>query len=190
LPARSPLSSPLAGQALVAEGQGRAYGQQILIRQQVGQRFFGWISYSLVRSQRRSSEDGDYRLSDYDQTHVLTALATYDIGAGFEVGARVRYATGFPRTQVVDAFYDVRRDQFQPVFGAHNQLRIPAFFAVDLRGAKKFSIGDTTLDVYVEVQNISNHANAEEIVYDANYSARDYVTGLPILPIAGVKWTF
>jgi TonB family protein len=190
LPARSPLSSPLAGQALVAQGQGRAYGQQILIRQQVGQRFFGWISYSLVRSQRRASESSNYRLSDYDQTHVLTALASYDLGAGFEVGARVRYASGFPRTEVIDAFYDVRRDQFQPVFGAHNQLRIPAFFAIDLRGAKKFSIGDTTLDVYVEVQNVSNHSNAEEIVYDASYSERDYVTGLPILPIAGVKWTF
>ena len=190
LPARSPLSSPLAGQALIAQGQGRAYGQQILLRQEFGRRFFGWISYSFVRSERRARETSDYRLSDYDQTHVLTALASYDLGAGFEVGARARFATGFPRTDVIDAFYDVRRDQFQPVFGDQNGLRIPSFFAVDLRGAKKFTIGDTTLDVYVEVQNVTNHDNAEEIIYSPDYSRKDYVTGLPILPIAGVKWTF
>lgn len=189
LPARSPLSSPLTGQALLARGEGRAYGQQLLVRQEIGKRFFGWVSYSLVRSERRAGDSAAYRLSDYDQTHVLTALASYDLGAGFEVGARVRYATGFPRTDVIAAYYDVRRDRYQPEFGAQNQLRIPAFFAVDLRAAKQLKLGDTALDIYVEVQNVTNHENAEEIVYAADYSSRDYVTGLPILPIAGVKWT-
>lgn len=189
LPARSPLASPLAGQALLPSGTGRAYGQQLLLRQEVGQRFMGWISYSLVRSQRRSGDAGAYRLSDYDQTHVVTAVASYDLGHGFEVGARVRYATGFPRTDVVDAYYDVRRDRYQPVFGAQNAIRIPAFFSVDVRASKKLTLGPTSLDVYLEVQNVTNHANAEEIVYSANYAEREYVTGLPILPIAGVKWT-
>ena len=189
LPARSPLSAPLAGQALLARGEGRAYGQQLLIRGEVGERFFGWLSYSLVRSQRRAGDSGAYRLSDYDQTHVLTALASYDLGAGFEVGARMRYATGFPRTPVTDAYYDVRRDRYQPVFGAQNSLRIPAFFALDVRVAKKLDIGNTRLDIYVEVQNITNHENAEEIVYSPDFSERGYVTGLPILPIAGLKWT-
>jgi hypothetical protein len=178
LPARSPLSAPLAGQALLARGEGRAYGQQLLIRGEVGERFFGWLSYS-----------GDYRLSDYDQTHVLTALGSYQLGAGFEVGARMRFATGFPRTPVTDAYYDVRRDRYQPVFGAQNSLRIPAFFALDVRASKKFELGNTQLDIYVEVQNVTNHENAEEIVYSPDFGERGYVTGLPILPIAGLKWT-
>ncbi|MET0384873.1 MAG: TonB-dependent receptor [Polyangiales bacterium] len=189
LPARSPLSSPLTGQALLARGEGRAYGQQLLLRQEIGKSFFGWISYSLVRSERRAADSGAFRLSDYDQTHVFTALASYDLGAGFEVGARLRYATGFPRTAVTDAYYDVRRDRYQPVFGRQNGLRIPAFFAVDVRGSKKFKLGDTSLDVYIEVQNVTNHENAEEIVYSPDYTERAYVTGLPILPIAGLKWT-
>lgn len=189
LPARSPLSAPLAGQALLPRGEGRAYGQQLLIRGEVGERFFGWLSYSLVRSQRRAGSSGDYRLSDYDQTHVLTMLASYNLGAGFEVGARMRYATGFPRTPVTDAYFDVRRDRYQPVFGAQNSLRIPAFFALDVRASKRFDIGNTQLDIYVEVQNVTNHENAEEIVYSPDFSERGYVTGLPILPIAGLKWT-
>jgi TonB family protein len=189
LPSRSPLSAPLAGQALLARGQGRAYGQQLLIRGELGENFFGWISYSLVRSQRRASDSASYRLSDYDQTHVFTALASYKLGAGFEVGARVRYATGFPRTEVVSAYFDVRRDRYQPVFGAQNALRIPAFFALDVRASKHFDLGNTSLDIYVEVQNVTNHENAEEIVYSPDFGERGFVTGLPILPIAGLKWT-
>ena len=42
-----------------------------------------------------------YRLFDQDQTHVLGLLASYDLGRGFEVGGRFRYATGMPRTPVV-----------------------------------------------------------------------------------------
>ena len=34
-----------------------------------------------------------YHLYDFDQTHVLGAVASWDIGAGFEVGGRFRYAT-------------------------------------------------------------------------------------------------
>ena len=45
-------------------------------------------------------------------------------------------------------------------------------------------------EIYFDVQNVTNHANAEEIVYNYNYTKRDYITGLPILPVFGarVEW--
>jgi TonB family protein len=187
---RSPLPSPLSAQALVQQGEGRAYGQQILLREELSKRLFGWLSYSIVRSERRAGPNAQYRAFDYDQTHVLTALVSYDIGAGFELGARVRYATGFPRTQVIDAFYDARRDTFQPVFGRQNAIRIPAFFQVDARVAKHFDIAKTTLDVYLEVQNVTDQTNSEELVYNADYSRTKYITSIPILPVAGLRWSF
>jgi TonB family protein len=190
LTVRSPVQSPLAGEAIIQEGEGRAYGAQVLLRQELISGFFGWLSYSLVRSERRVSEDSEWRPFDYDQTHVLTALASYDLGAGFEVGVRARYATGFPRTEVIDAYYDARRDIYQPRFGAHNQLRIPAFVQLDARASKRFTLGGTELDLYLELQNMTNRENPEELVYDADYSSRKYITGLPILPVAGARWTF
>jgi TonB family protein len=187
---RSPLSSPLNAQALVQQGEGRAFGQQILIREELAKGLFGWLSYSLVQSQRRLSSSDSYRPSDYDQTHVLTVVLSYELGAGFELGARVRYATGFPRSEVIDAFYDARRDLFQPIFGSQNGIRIPAFFQVDLRIAKHFDIAKTSLDVYLELQNASNQQNAEEIVYNSDYTKINYITGFPILPVAGLRWSF
>jgi TonB family protein len=190
LTVRSVLDSPLVGQALVQEGEGRAYGAQVLLRQELIEGFFGWLSYSLVRSERRAREGAEWRPFDFDQTHVLTALASYDLGAGFEVGLRARYATGFPRTEVIDAYYDLRRDIYQPRFGRHNQLRIPAFVQLDARASKRFTLSGTELDVYLELQNATHRENPEELIYNADYSERQYITGLPILPVLGARWTF
>jgi hypothetical protein len=162
----------------------------MLLRQELTSHFFGWLSYSFVRSQRRANEDAEWRAFDFDQTHVLTALFSYDLGKGWEVGSRFRYATGYARSEVVDAYYDARRDLYQPIFGAHNRLRLPAFWQLDLRASKRFLLGGTQLNAYVELQNVSNRENAEEIVYDADYSEQQYITGLPLLPVAGLSWEF
>ncbi len=45
-------------------------------------RFFGWVSYTLMRSERQDHPGLDWRLFDYDQTHVFTALGSFDLGRG------------------------------------------------------------------------------------------------------------
>jgi TonB family protein len=185
---RSALPSPQQAQALVQDGFGRAYGGQLLLRHELTAGFFGWLSYSWVRSQRIDAGSGQYRLFDFDQTHVLTALASYTLGAGFELGARFRFSSGYPRTPVTGAVYDSRTDTYQPVFGAHNSIRIPAFYEFDVRVSKRFGFGSgTELEIYLDVHNVSNHPNPEEIVYNFNYSSKSYITGLPILPVLGAK---
>jgi TonB family protein len=187
LPIRSPASSPLLAQALVGEGQGRAFGTQFMLRRDLGGGFFGWVSYTLLRSERTDRPDGGYRPFDYDQTHVFTALGSYDLGAGFEVGARLRYATGLPRTPVVRSYFDARRDQFTPVFGPHNSERIAAFYQLDVRASKRWKAGPLGLECFLDVQNVTNHPNAEEIVYSRDYRQKSFITGLPLLPIVGAK---
>lgn len=188
LAVRAPSPAPARAQALVSTGEGRSYGVQVLVRQELARGFVGWFSYSLLRSERRSSPDAFWRLSDYDQTHVLTALFSYELGRGFEVGLRFRYATGSPRTPVASAWFDARRDRWEPVFGAQNSIRVSDFVQLDARVAKRFSIGRTTLDVSLEVQNVTNQANAEEIVYDPTFTRQGTISGLPLLPVLGARW--
>lgn len=186
---RNPATSPLLAEALSGIGSGRSYGVQMLLRQALAAHVSGWISYAVVRSERRDGPDAALRPSDYDQSHVLTGVGTWDLGKGFDVGARVRFATGFPRTPVVRALYDARRDAYTPVFGAKNSERIPAFFQIDLRGTKRFTLPKGELETYIELQNVMNRENPEEIVYSANYRDKGFITGLPILPVVGARWT-
>jgi TonB family protein len=201
LASRSASETPLLAQALVMEGEGRAYGGQILVRKELAKGFFGWVSYSMIRSERMDHPGNSWRLFDYDQTHVATLVGSYDMGRGWELGARVRYTSGFPRTPVVGAYFNTRRDLYEPYFGAQNTARIPAFFAVDLRLAKRWILGGgpaapgeagegkqpTRLEVFLDVQNVTNRSNREDVVYDYAYRTRDYITGLPILPVLGAR---
>src|SRR5207253_2167022 len=98
----------------------------------------------------------DYRLFDFDQTHVLTALFSYDLGGGFDFGLRGRYATGYPRTPVVGSFFDSRTASYQPILGTQNSIRIPAFAELDARLSKRFTIQRSHLELYLDVQNVSD----------------------------------
>jgi hypothetical protein len=187
LTSRSELATPALAQALVSEGVGHAFGGQILVRQALLKGFFGWASYSLMRSERQDHPDQPWRLFDYDQTHVFTVVASYEPGLGFEVGARFRYASGFPRTPVLGSFYDSRRDLYEPYFGPQNSIRIPAFVALDVRAAKRFDLGRVKIEVYVDVQNVTNQKNAEDLVYNYDYTKQSTITGLPILPVFGAR---
>lgn len=190
LVSRAEEKTPLLARALVDEGEGRAYGGQILVRKALVRGFFGWASYSLIRSERKDHPDRPYRLFDSDQTHVVTVVASYEPGLGFEFGARVRYASGFPRTPVIGAFLGSRREIYEPYFGAQNSTRLPAFFQVDLRAAKRFTFGRVKVEVYLDVQNVSNTQNAEDLVYSHDYKKKSFITGLPILPVLGARADF
>ena len=185
LAVRSSLPTPTLAQALVPDGSGRSYGVQILVRQEAWHGLFGWVSYTLSRSER-TTPAGAWRLFDYDQPHVLTLVASQQAGA-WTLGARVRVASGLPRTPVVGAFYDATGDQYDPLFGPQNSVRLPAFWQIDARVDRRGSIGRAAFDAYLEVLNLTDHTNAEEYVYNLDYTRRGAVTGLPFVAVAGVK---
>ena len=187
LPARNELATPPLAQALTQDGIGRSYGGQVLLRQELFKGFFGWVTYSLSRSERKDHPDRDWRLFDYDQTHVLGVVASYEY-RGWVAGVRFRYTSGMPRTPVIGAYYDSRGDQYQPIFGAQNSIRIPDFVQLDVRIEKTITFKrGVQLNIFADIQNITNRSNPEEIVYNYNFTQRDYITGLPILSVVGTR---
>src|SRR5262249_32889511 len=164
LVSRNELPTPPLAQALTQDGIGPVYGGPMLLPQARWRGFFGWVTYSAIRSDRRDHPEQPYRLFDFDQTHVLAVLASYAFGHGWEVGARFRYTTGFPRTDVVGAFYNVRDDQYEPIFGAHNAIRIPPFYQLDMRLERQMAFQRYKLSLFVDVQNLTNRRNPEEFI--------------------------
>ncbi len=187
---RNTADAPRQAEALRASGEGRTFGLQTLLRRELANHVFGWVAYTLMRSERKNAPGLPWRLFDYDQTHVLSAVLVWTPLQGFELGTRFRLASGYPRTQVTGTYYDALRDRAQPVFGAQNEIRIPMFAQLDLRASQAVKLGDTELSVYLEVQNVTNRKNTEELVYSPDFSRRGSIRSLPILPIAGLQWTY
>jgi TonB family protein len=190
LVSRNALSSPPVAQALTQDGAGRSYGGQALLRQELTKGFFGWITYSLIRSERLDHPGQDWRLFDFDQTHVLGVLASYQIGHGWETGARFRYSTGVPRTPVVNALVNENTGDYEPIFGAHNSIRIPAFYQLDARVERSWVLRRAKLNLFLDVQNVTDRQNPEEIIYNRQFTQRFYITGLPTLAVLGARLEF
>jgi hypothetical protein len=187
LAVRNPSPNPQLAQALLPEGVGRAYGLQLLVRQQPWRGWFGWIAYTTSRSERMDTPSSGWRLFDYDQPHALTVVASKELGP-WTAGVRFRYARGLPRTPVVGAFYDARDDVYQPVFGAQNSIRLPDFWQLDLRIDRTFVLGESAkVLVYVEGLNVTNRANGEQYIYNVDSSRRSTITGLPVVAVLGAR---
>jgi TonB family protein len=167
-------------------GEGRIYGLELLAKVEPRGRFFGYLSYTLSKSERLD-RDRVYRLFDYDQPHILTVAAVYRLGRGWELGGTFRFYSGNPDTPVVGALYNKDTDLYSPVFGLVNSIRSPYFHRLDLRIEKVWQFQTWKLAVYLDVQNVYNAANSEGIIYDFEYRTSQKITGIPILPNLGVR---
>ena len=171
-------------------GSGRAYGSELLLRYKPGNggRFFGWVAYTLSRSERKDSDSEDYYRYDYDQTHIVTALASYKLGRGWQIGGRFRYVTGSPYTPEIGGTVDYDAGTYAPVSSlSRNSKRLPAFHQLDVRVDKTWQFRAWALSAYLDVQNAYNHQNTESIGYNFDYSQTSATKGLPLLPIVGIR---
>jgi TonB family protein len=186
----SVISPAPAPEKLANSGIGRIWGFEIFLRQALTSRLFGWLSYSFSKSQRLDAPGDDWHPFAYDQTHVLTAILSYKIGAGWEVGGRLRYATGNPQTPVVGAVKDDNTDTFVPILGPTYSARLPDFIQLDIRIDKIWVFNTWSLDLYLDIQNVTDARSVEGTTYSFNYSQAVYFVGLPIVPVLGLKAVF
>ena len=185
-------------------GLGYAGGMELLVKYKPDEHFFGWVAYTLSRSVRQNVPDLEEYLVAWDQTHILTMLGSYRFGSGWEVGARFRLVSGNLQSPNVcnpadsncdpsriNALFHAASGAYTPIrFGGTNDERLPTFHALDLRVDKKWQFSAWAFSAYLDVQNAYNNQNVEGISYNYDFSGRQYVTGLPILPSIGLRGEF
>lgn len=173
--------------ALRYDGLGRAYGVEVLLRHRQGERFFGWIAYTLMRAERRDGPTSPWRPFEFDQTHILTAVGSVRLGRGWELGARFRYVTGRPTGYDRTLFLSLTGTTIP--LGSEPWLdRVPDFHQLDLRVEKTWVHPWGRVSFFFEVLNAYNRLNAERVRWDADHST-SYPSGvyLPIVPNLGVR---
>jgi TonB family protein len=171
-------------------GEGHVIGAEIVLRHDLNRHFAGWIAYTLSRSLRRDSGQSTDRLFDFDQTHILTAVATYLLPRNWQIGGRFRLVSGNPRTPIVGAVFNAAVDRYDPVFGPVNSARNEAFHQLDLRIDKRWVFKGWMLNVYLDVQNVYNRRSPEGVTYSYDFRQSKVQQGLPILPIVGLRADF
>lgn len=180
--------------AYLNQGVGYAQGTEIFLRHQRDDRFFGWVSYAYALSKRRDRADEPYRPYSFDQTHVATLAASYNLTPTWEFGVKWQYRTGNPYTPVEEASlqFDPRngRPIYIPIYAETNSDRLPAYHRLDLRVSKIFQFSGWQLGIFLELLNTYNRKNLLDYNYSDDYQTRDDINQLPILPYLGITAEF
>jgi outer membrane receptor protein involved in Fe transport len=171
-------------------GEGWAWGLEILAKIPSGKKLSGWVAYTYSRSLRLDAPDAELRSFDFDQPHVLTAIASYKLPKQWNLSGRWRFASGNPETPIGAAIFDSDLDVYIPIPGAVNSLRDPPFHQLDLKIDRAFAWNQWEITAYLDLQNVYNHANPEGVAHNFDYSRSALFTGLPILPSLGLTGTF
>ena len=117
-------------------------------------------------------------------------IASYKLPKGWQVGTRLRYVTGSPKTPVVNSIYNADSTTYSPIYGEPNSKRNDAFFQLDFRVDKTWQYKTWMLSLYLDIQNITNYTNQEGVSYNYDYSESSKIEGIPFFPSIGIKGEF
>jgi hypothetical protein len=110
--------------------------------------------------------------SDWDQRHILNAVAGYQIG-NYDLGARVHVNTGRPV---------LLQGSQAEVF-----VRLPTFYQLDLRAERKFLFDAFTLHVYAEIVNASLSRTVLSLEQDPSTNKVSENSYRIVLPSIGIR---
>jgi outer membrane receptor protein involved in Fe transport len=200
------------------DGIGGAYGAELMARHELSKNLFGWISYTLMRSEARTKPKQPWQLTSFDQTHILTVVGQYKVpwhlpfrewgrlgrlprgllwntgwailSGDWSFGARFRLVSGNPDTPIVSATHDLDTDTFSPKSGGLNTSRLPTFHQLDLRVDYKMAFDNLLVNLYLDAINVYNRKNAETMAWDYRYRESVPLALLPFLPVMGMSAEF
>ena len=171
--------------------EGRIYGGEFFLRHQLANNFFGWVAYTISQSERKDRPGEDWRLFDFDQTHILNLIASYDLPSNWSIGARYRYVTGSPNTEIIAGVFDSDSNDYVRVEETTvNASRNKAFQQLDVRVDKRWVFDTWTLNTYLDLQNAINYENQEGVNYQYDFEDSLPATGIPIFPSIGIRGEF
>lgn len=166
--------------------QGRAYGVEFFLRRRLERGLYGWLSYTLSRSER-FAPGGPVSLFNYDQTHVLNLALSWKINDHWRVGARFQLASGTPVANIIGSIYQTDTREFSP-FTAPGDERTPFSNQLDVRVDYSFRWWRFRMNAFLDVMNAYNAQNGDlGWAYRYDYSQRIPGGGIPILPTIGLR---
>ncbi len=187
---------------------GLAYGMELLLRHPLGNNWFGWLSYSLQRSTRRTKfhrydsagnvigeAEADLPFV-FDQTHIVNLVLSYKFSNSITVGGVVHFNTGRPEAGALGTAThrpgtDTATQRAIWVRSQRDRVdRLPGFLRFDVRVSKAWVYDSFNLEAYLDMLNvtISRETVGFEYTGGGGRPLTKEAVGLPIvLPILGVK---
>jgi outer membrane receptor protein involved in Fe transport len=136
--------------------EGKAYGAELLVRKDLTERWYGWASLSLSKSDRTKAATGETVKFEYDKPVLFNLVGNRLVGKHWMLGFRWTYQSGGRYTPIIDLVPSTTYPNVkEPVYGKLSSEQYPDYHRLDLRaeytrpkpwGYWKFCVD--VLDVY------------------------------------------
>lgn len=173
---------------MTSAGRGRAHGIELFAEKKFSARWFGQLNVAYSKA-RHAGLDGKLRPGAFDRPFAFNAVGGRRIGRKWEVAFRTAYLTGRPYTP-----FDIERSESQRrgVFDLErvNSMRYDAYFTLDLRLDRTFSIRDREAIVYAGLQNVTGRRNQTTLLWNRVTNRPRFPRGLSQFLLIGLEWNF
>lgn len=148
--------SAIGNEAYSSTGKGRVYGLEAYAQQKLIKNLFYVVSATVYKSEF-SGSDGVFRPSTWDYGFIFSSTLGYKFKRNWDIGAKYRVAGGQPYTP-----FDIAKSTAGYLttgigvydYSRLNSERLPVFQQLDLRIDKKFNFKKTSLNIFLDFQNV------------------------------------
>lgn len=178
----------IGAEPVESEGKGRAYGIELFAQQKLTRNSFFTVSYTLFKS-AFTGTDEVYRPAAWDNRSLFSAIYGRKFKKDWELGLKFRYAGASPYTP-----FDLEASRLNYLsigegvldYALINSQRLRSFKQLDFRIDKKWNFRKLTIDVFLDIQNVTNSKSTGSLSYtfERNADNTDFATtdGEPVNP--------
>ena len=146
---------------VVGKTEGRSYGLEFFAQQRLNKGFYGIFALTLYRSEFKD-KNKKYVQSSWNNRFILSMTAGKILPKNWEIGAKFRFTGGTPYTPY-DIPYSSLKTNYAvfpagvPDYNRLNATNLKSFYQVDFRVDKKFPFKKFNLNLYLDIQNLTNN---------------------------------
>lgn len=166
------VSNSTYGYLYGSDGEGFAKGADVFLKIRLKPKFNGWISYSYTDSKRKVNANASLQSANYDITHNVSIVATYNFTDYITAGLTYHISTGKPYTPITGGIPDSSQSVYIPVYAPHNSDRFPSFTRLDMNAQYIFSMFGKFAIAFFALNNLLDNSNIYTYSYSSDYSQK------------------
>ena len=141
------------------QGDGFVSGVEFFLRHRIEDRFFGWISYAYMHSERRNHPNDAYKPYLFDHSHIVSVVGNYNLPDSSEIGMKWQYLNGTSAApigaifQIQDPVTLGMNKVISDNLDAFLQAELPPYHRLDLRLSRKTRYWGLPVTEFFEIWN-------------------------------------
>ncbi|MEE2644618.1 MAG: TonB family protein [Myxococcota bacterium] len=173
------------------EAELQVIGAEFLLRHELSDRFYGWLSYSYSHIELLPSPEAALRRADWEQNHLISLIGQFRFTPRLATSLRWSYGSPLSYSSSAGSIFDSDRGQPSAFVGAVNDQLLDPHHQLDLRLDYRFLFDQAELLTYIDVKNVYYQRGVEAVDPSAwRFDTVEGVQQLPLLITLGLRGAF